>query len=79
MRYTGPMAEKDALLSAYLINGEDELKRETVLKRLRARISKLGDIDFNCDTFDGETASGGDIVSACNTMPFASDVRLVVV
>ena len=79
MRYTGPMAEKDALLSAYLINGEDELKRETVLKRLRARIAKLGDIDFNCDSFDGETASGGDIVSACNTMPFASDVRLVVV
>ncbi|MDO4443131.1 MAG: DNA polymerase III subunit delta [Slackia sp.] len=73
------MAEKDALLPAYLINGEDDLKRETVLKRLRARIAKLGDIDFNCDTFDGETALGGDIVSACNTMPFASEVRLVVV
>lgn len=80
MRYTErTMAEKDTLLSAYLINGEDELKRETVLKRLRARIAKLGDIDFNCDTFDGETALGDDIVSACNTMPFASDVRLVVV
>ncbi len=80
MRYTGmTMAEKDALLPAYLINGEDDLKRETVLKRLRARIAKLGDIDFNSDAFDGETALGGDIVSACNTMPFASDVRLVVV
>ena len=79
MRYTGPMAEKDSLLPAYLINGEDELKRETVLKRLRARISTLGDIDFNSDSFDGETAAGSDIVAACNTVPFASEVRLVVV
>lgn len=67
------------LLSAYLVNGEDELKRETVLKRLRARMSKLGDMDFNSDVFDGETALGGDIVAACNTMPFASEARLVVV
>lgn len=67
------------LIAAYLINGEDELKRETVLKRLRTRLSKLGDIDFNCDTFDGEAALGDDIVTACNTMPFASEKRLVVV
>lgn len=66
-------------LSAYLINGEDELKRETVLKRLHARMSELGDMDFNCDTFDGETALGDDIVTACNTMPFASEKRLVIV
>ena len=67
------------LLSAYLVNGEDELKRETVLKRLRARMDKLGDMDFNSDTFDGADASGSDIVTACNTMPFASEARLVVV
>lgn len=72
------MAETN-LLSAYLVNGEDELKRETVLKRLRARMEKLGDMDFNSDTFDGETALGGDIVAACNTMPFAAEARLVVV
>ena len=50
-----------------------------MLKRLHARIAKLGDIDFNHDVFHGESASGDDIVSACNTVPFASDVRLVVV
>lgn len=72
------MAETN-LLPAYLVNGEDELKRETVLKRLRARMDKLGDMDFNSDTFDGETALGGDIVAACNTMPFAAEARLVVV
>lgn len=66
-------------LPAYLINGEDELKRETVLKRLRTRLSEFGDMDFNSDVFDGDTAEGADIVTACNTMPFASDKRLVVV
>ena len=67
------------LLPAYLINGEDQLKRETVLKRLRARLEKLGDLDFNCDTFDGKEAAGTDIVAACNTMPFGIDKRLVIV
>ena len=67
------------LLPAYLVNGEDELKRETVLKRLRARMDKLGDMDFNSDTFDGVDAVGADIVTACNTMPCASEARLVVV
>ncbi len=73
------MAETNPLLPAYLANGEDELKRETVLGRLRARMSEFGDLDFNSDVFDGETAVGGDIVAACNTVPFASEARLVVV
>lgn len=73
------MATSKGLKPAYLINGEDELKRETVLKRLRQRVAKSGDIDFNSDLFSGATASGADIVAACNTIPFASDVRLVVV
>ena len=47
------MAEVN-LLPAYLINGEDQLKRETVLKRLRSRLEAMGDLDFNCDTFDGK-------------------------
>lgn len=65
------------LLPAYLITGDDELKRETVLKRLRARVESLGDISFNSDSFDGEGSSGDEIVAACNTIPFASSVRLV--
>lgn len=70
---------KNNLLPAYLINGEDELKRQAVLKRLRSRVEQLGDLSFNSDSFSGNTASGAEIVAACNTLPFASDVRLVVV
>lgn len=69
--------DKDTLLPVYLIHGEDELKRRAVLKRLRTRIESLGDLSFNYDEFAGENAVGGDIVSACNTLPFASEVRLV--
>ena len=67
----------NGFLPAYLIVGEDELKRRTVIARLRQRIAELGDLEFNRDEFDGERASGEAIVSACNTMPFASDIRLV--
>ncbi|MCI8468924.1 MAG: DNA polymerase III subunit delta [Eggerthellaceae bacterium] len=70
---------KDTLLPAYLVVGEDALKRQAVLARLRARIAALGDLEFNSDDLDGETAVGADIVTSCNTMPFASDARLVYV
>ena len=57
------------LLPVYLIVGEDALKRDTVMKRLRARLAALGDLSFNADEFNGETALGGDVVAACNTVP----------
>ena len=66
-----------ALLPVYLINGEDALKRDAVMKRLRERLSKMGDLSFNSDVFEGAEFTGDDVVNACNTIPFASDVRLV--
>lgn len=70
-------SQPPALISAYLVVGEDALRRDVVVKRLRARIAKLGDLEFNHDVFEGETATGLEIVSACDTMPFMSDMRLV--
>lgn len=75
-----PMAEnadKPALLPAYLVVGEDALKREIVLARLRKRLDAMGDMAFNSDNFDGEVCTGAEIAGACNTVPFASPVRLV--
>lgn len=69
--------KQDTLLPVYLVVGEDALKRDAVMKRLRSRIAALGDLSFNSDEFGGDTAAGDDIVTACNTMPFASPVRLV--
>ena len=65
------------LLPAYLTVGEDRLKRKSVTARLKARLEQQGDLSFNYDRFDGETAAGDEVVNAANTMPFASEVRLV--
>ncbi len=67
------------LLPAYLIVGEDELKRTAVLKKLRARLEQYGDLAFNSDDLDAETVEDGVIVTSCNTVPFASEYRLVYV
>lgn len=67
----------DTLLPAYAAIGDDALKRDTVAKRLRSRLDKMGDMSFNYEEFDGEQALGGEIVSACNTIPFASPMRMV--
>ncbi len=71
-------SKNTSLLPAYLIVGDDALKRAHVMQRLRTRLEKMGDLSFNSDTF-AETAdfTGADVVAACNTVPFASPVRLV--
>lgn len=73
------MADKHEkeLLPAYLVVGDDALKREAVLKRMRVRLEGMGDLSFNFDLFDGAHCDGVDVVSACNTIPFASEKRLV--
>ena len=67
------------LLPAYLVVGEDALKRAAVIKRLRARLETYGDLAFNSDDIDAETVEDGVIVTSCNTVPFASEYRLVYV
>lgn len=65
------------LAAAYLLVGEDALKRATIMDRLRKRVSDQGDLAFNADSFKGSEAAGDAIVAACNTLPFMSSVRLV--
>lgn len=73
------MAKEATLLPVYLIVGDDALKRERVEDRLTKRLSQVGDLSFNSQVFDGADAQGSEIVMACNTLPFASALRLVVV
>jgi DNA polymerase-3 subunit delta len=63
----------------YLIYGEQDLLLERALDQLKVDVGKVADLDFNSETFDGETANADEIVAACNTLPFASERRLVVV
>lgn len=67
------------MTSVYLIYGEDTLKRDAAIKRLKARFETMGDIDFNMENLGGSQASADEIIASCNTLPFASDLRLVIV
>ncbi|MDR2492688.1 MAG: DNA polymerase III subunit delta [Coriobacteriales bacterium] len=68
------------LLPAYLFVGTDELKRSMLLKRLMGRIEEHCDIALNSASFDAAQVKAPDeVIDACNTMPFASPLRLVLV
>jgi len=70
--------QKDnALLPVYLVNGDDLLKRQKVMKRLKTKIAGGGDLSFNFDSFSAENATAAAIIDACNTLPFMTEVRLV--
>ena len=67
------------LKPVYLIYGSEDLRLEQALVRLRNRVAAVADLDFNSETFDSDNADAGAIVAACNTLPFASERRLVIV
>ena len=67
------------LKSVYLIFGDEELLLDRALRRLRDRIAEVADLDFNYEAFDGESADASAVVAAANTLPFASERRLVIV
>ncbi|MDO4429548.1 MAG: DNA polymerase III subunit delta [Atopobiaceae bacterium] len=73
------MAEKGALLPAYLIVGPDELKRKQAVARLRARVD--GPLAaFNLE----ELVASGDmdpveVLASLNTLPMGGDRRVVVI
>ncbi|HEY5540195.1 MAG TPA: DNA polymerase III subunit delta [Coriobacteriia bacterium] len=63
----------------YLIYGTEDLRLAQALARLKKRVGDAADLDFNFESFEGESAKADDIVAACNTLPFLSERRLVVV
>lgn len=64
----------------YLIVSEQSFLRDQALERLRARVQDMGvDLDFNYEQFDAESADPTEVVAAASTLPFLSQLRLVVV
>ncbi|MBN2405892.1 MAG: DNA polymerase III subunit delta [Coriobacteriia bacterium] len=66
------------LKPVYLIWGKEELLLAQAVQRLRERVAEVADLDFNFDQFDAESSDASSVISAANTLPFASDRRLVV-
>lgn len=75
------MTEKEpALLNAYLILGDDELKSNTAIKRLRTRLEQEGDLDFNSQTFEGtKEIDTKELLDSLNTPPLAAPFRLAII
>ncbi|MDR1183912.1 MAG: DNA polymerase III subunit delta [Coriobacteriales bacterium] len=72
-------AEKP-LSRLYLFNGDDTLKQETLLERLKQRVAILGDLTMNSQILVAkEIKQPGYLLDALNTLPFGSPVRLVVI
>mgnify|MGYP001794400759 FL=1 len=47
-------ADLTDLKPVYLIFGSEELLLERAVRRLRDRLAKIADLDFNLETFDGD-------------------------
>ncbi len=69
----------NGLIAAYLMVGADELKREFLVDRLTQRVAKLGDIDFNKESYLASATNADEVIGACNMLPFMCEKRLVVV
>lgn len=74
------VSEKTAdLKPVYLILSEQSMLVEQALTRLRKRVEEVANLDFNFEALDAESADADSIVGAANTLPFASERRLVIV
>lgn len=68
---------ESTLLPVYFITGADDLKRNHVITRLRERVGRMGDLSFNHSQLVCGRAHAQDVIDACNTVPFMSNLRLV--
>ena len=63
----------------YVFHGDEEFIRSEEVAKLRARIAEDGMGDLNITLFDGEKVSLDELMNACNTLPFLTNRRLIVV
>ena len=58
----------------YLLHGNDEFTCREHLKKLRTQ----GDYGYNSDTYTGGETPLATLIATCDTFPFLTDARLVV-
>src|SRR2546429_2949946 len=59
----------------YLLHGDDEFTIREQVKKIRQQ----GNFEYNQDTYNGAEIDLGTITATCDTLPFLTDQRLVVV
>ncbi|GAB4526898.1 MAG: DNA polymerase III subunit delta [Anaerolineae bacterium] len=63
----------------YIFHGPDELSRSEAVARLRAQMGDASMAELNTAILEGETLSLGELRQICDSLPFMSDRRLVIV
>lgn len=63
----------------YLFHGDDDLRIEEEVKKMRAKFGSDPNAELNTSEFDGRSASLNDILGAAMAFPFMSDKRLILV
>lgn len=67
------------LLPVYIALGDDALKREEVMRRLKARLEESEDLSFDFDEFDAKLTNASEVITACESYPVIAQHRLVFV
>jgi DNA polymerase-3 subunit delta len=63
----------------YIFHGDDEYTRAEELTRLKARVIEDGVGELNVSIFDGKAITVVELMNACNTLPFFTGRRLIIV
>jgi DNA polymerase III subunit delta len=63
----------------YVFYGSDSFSRTEALRALKAELGLGAKGDSNVTTFDAREAAPGEVIAACDTVPFLGERRLVIV
>ncbi len=63
----------------YVFHGDEEFRCSQAVAKLKAQIMSDGIGDLNIVVLDGKKIGLGELIGACNTIPFLTDRRLVIV
>lgn len=62
----------------YLLYGEDSFTRDEQVEALKRKMRQLELGDLNLDSFSGNDYTLADVISACETVPFLAEKRMVI-
>ncbi len=65
--------------TVYLFDGPEAFLKERAVEAIIAKLVPPEARDFNLERFDGHSCSGGQIVTAAQSLPFLGDRRVIVV
>ncbi len=63
----------------YLLHGEDEFRRSEALAQMKKKMGDPAMADLNTVILDGRKVTLGELIHACDAVPFLADRRLVIV